>query len=198
MIYKLPFYNMFKNSSSDAYCAASVTNFTDKDYFVNIVKYLDGYCELKKMSEINRSSNTLIKCETNLKKIVKEKRNRYNCDMLKSNLVKKFRYENDNDYRKTLDKLKKSTKNYKTLTDKECFYMMYRQNVVLYTKKMNKSCLPYLEDIISYYFQEKNKRDNFANIYIQKMSLYISKHLYNIILSFNNKLKNENIVLWLS
>ena len=75
---------------------------------------------------------------------------------------------------------------------------MYRQNVVLYTKKMNKSCLPYLEDIISYYFQEKNKRDNFANIYIQKMSLYISIHLYNIILSFNNKLKNENIVLWLS
>jgi hypothetical protein len=175
-------------------------DFTDKDYFVNIVRFLDGYCELKKLSEINKSSNVFIKRETNFKDIVSAKRNKYNCDMLEGNLIKKFRYELDNDYRKTLDKLKKSTKNYKTLTDKECFYMMYRQNVVLYTKKMNKKCLPYLEDIITYYFQEKNRRNNEINNYIQKTSLYISKYLYNIILSSKNnyKLKNENILLWIS
>jgi hypothetical protein len=175
-------------------------DFTDKDYFVNIVRFLDGYCELKKLSEITKSSNAFIKRETNFKDIVRAKRNKYNCDMLKGNLIKKFRYELDNDYRKTLDKLKKSTKNYKTLTDKECFYMMFRQHVVLYSKKMNTKCLPYLEDIITYYFNEKNKGN--AGVNIQKTSLYISKYLYNIILSLssknNYKLKNENVVIWLS
>jgi hypothetical protein len=177
---------------------ANSYDFTDKDYFVNIVKYLDGYCELKKLSEINKSSNAFIKRETNFKDIVRAKRNKYNCDMLKINLNKKYRYELDNDYRKTLDKLKKSTKNYKTLTDKECFYMRFRYDVALYTKKMNKKCLPYLEDIITYYFNEKNKIN--AGVNIRKTSLYISKYLYNIILSFKNnyKLKNENIVIWLS
>jgi hypothetical protein len=177
---------------------ASSYDFTDKDYFVNIVRFLDGYCELKKLSEINKSSNSFIKRETNFKDIVSAKRNKYNCDMLEGNLIKKIRYELDNDYRKTLDKLKKSTKNYKTLTDKECFYMMFRQHVVLYSKKMNKKCLPYLEDIITYYFNEKNKIN--AGVNIRKTSLYISKYLYNIILSSKNnyKLKNENIVIWLS
>jgi hypothetical protein len=175
-------------------------NFTDTDYFSNIVKYLGGYSELKKLSEINKSSNAFIKRETNFKDIVRTKRNKYNCDMLEGNLIKKIRYELDNDYRKTLDKLKKSTKNYKTLTDKECFYMMYRQHVVLYSKKMNKKCSPYLEDIISYYFQEKNKRDHGLNNYTQKISISISKILYNIILSFDNnyRLKNKNIELWIS
>jgi hypothetical protein len=70
------------------------------------VRFLDGYCELKKLSEINKSSNAFIKRETNLKDIVRTKRNKYNCDMLAGNLIKKFRYELDNDYRKTLDKLK--------------------------------------------------------------------------------------------
>jgi hypothetical protein len=76
--------------------------------------------------------------------------------------------------------------------------MMFRQHVVLYSKKMNKKCLPYLEDIITYYFNEKNKINAGANI--QKTSLYISKYLYNIILSSKNnyKLKNENIEIWLS
>ena len=175
-------------------------DFTDTDYFSNIVKYLDGYCDLKKLSEINKSSNAFIKLETNLKDIVRTKRNKYNCDMLERNLIKKFRYENDNDYdyRKTLAKLKKSTKNYITLTDKECFYMRFRNDVELYTKKMNKKCLPYLEDIITYYFNEKNKIN--AGVNIQKTSLYISKYLYNIILSSKNnyKLKNENVVIWLS
>jgi hypothetical protein len=178
----------------------SAYDFTGKDYFVNIVRFLDGYCELKKLSEINKSSNAFVKRETNLKDIVRAKRNKYNCDMLEGNLIKKIRYELDNDYRKTLDKLKKSTKNYKTLTDKECFYMMFRQHVVLYSKKMNKKCLPYLEDIISYYFQEKNKRDLGLNNYTQKISISISKILYNIILSFDNnyRLKNKNIELWIS
>jgi hypothetical protein len=177
---------------------SSANDFTDKDYFVNIARFLEGYCDLKKLSEINKSSNALIKRETNLKDIVRTKRNKYNCDMLERNLIKKFRYEHDNDYRKTLDKLKKSTKNYKTLTDKECLYMMFRQHVVLYSKKMNEKCLPYLEDIITYYFNEKNKIN--AGLNIQKMSLYISKYLYNIILSSKNnyKLKNENVVIWLS
>jgi hypothetical protein len=175
-------------------------NFTDTDYFSNIVKYLDGYSELKKLSEINKSSNAFIKRETNIKDIVRAKRNKYNCDMLEGNLIKKIRYELDNDYRKTLDKLKKSTKNYKTLTDKECFYMMYRQHVVLYTKKMNKKCLPYLEDIISYYFNEKNIKSHGLNNYTQKISISISKILYNTILSIDNnyRLKNNNVLLWLS
>ena len=57
-------------------------NFTNKDYFANITKYLQSYCELKKLSEINKSSNNFVKEETNFKNIAREKRNKYNCDML--------------------------------------------------------------------------------------------------------------------
>jgi hypothetical protein len=64
-------------------------NFTDTDYFAHIAKYLGSYCELKKPSEINKSSNIFVKEETNFKNIVKEKRNKYNCDMLKYYLIKK-------------------------------------------------------------------------------------------------------------
>jgi NAD(P)H-nitrite reductase large subunit len=175
-------------------------NFTDKDYFANIAKYLEGYCELKKLSEINKSSNIFVKEATNFKNIVKEKRNKYNCDMLKYYLNKKICYElNNNNYNKTINKLKKSTKNYKTLTDKECLYLTFSINSKLYTKLMNKRCLPYLEDIISYYFNEKNK-NNWSNNDIHKISIQISKILFNIILSIDNnyKLKNENILLWIS
>ena len=45
-------------------------NFTDTDYFAHIAKYLQGYCELKKPSEINKSSNIFVKEETNFKKLV--------------------------------------------------------------------------------------------------------------------------------
>jgi hypothetical protein len=176
-------------------------NITDIDCFENIAKHLNlnDYCELKKLSEINKSSYTFVKNNTNLKYIVKEKRNRYNCNMLKCYLIKKISYEINNNYNKTLDKLKKSIKNFKTLTDKECLYMMFRSNVVFYSKKMNKSCIPYLEDIISYYFNEKNK-NNWSNNDIHKTSKYISRIIHNIILSLNNnyKLKNENILLWIS
>lgn len=64
-------------------------NFTDTDYFAHIAKYLQGYCELKKPSEINKSSNIFVKEETNFKNIVREKKNKYNCDMLKYYLIKK-------------------------------------------------------------------------------------------------------------
>jgi hypothetical protein len=173
-------------------------NFTNKDYFAIIVNNLQNYCELKKLSEINKSSNIFIKKETNLKDIVREKRIKYNCDMLKCNLVKKYSYELNNDYNKTINKLKKSTKNYMTLTDKECLYLTFRRNTIQYTNLMNKRCLPYLEDIISYYFNEKNKFN--AGLNTKMISLYVSKYLYNIILSYNNnyKLKNKNIVLWIS
>jgi hypothetical protein len=175
-------------------------DFTDKDYFVNIVRFLDGYCELKKLSGINKSSNAFIKRETNFKDIVRAKRNKYNCDMLKSYLIKKFRYELDNDYKKILNKVRKSVNNFRSLTDKESLYMTYKINACIYTNSMNKKCLPYLEDIISYYFQEKNKRDLGLNNYTQKISISISKILYNIILSFDNnyRLKNKNIELWIS
>ena len=65
-------------------------DFTDKDYFMNIVRYLDGYCNLKKLSEINKSSNVLVKRATNLKQIVYDKRNKYNCEMLKNYIIKKY------------------------------------------------------------------------------------------------------------
>lgn len=175
-------------------------NFTDKDYIANIAKYLQGYCELKKLSEINKSSNIFVKKETNFKSIVKEKRNKYNCDMLKYYLIKKISYEINNDYNKTINKIKKSFKNYyKSLTDKEYLYMRYKINTYIYTNSMNKRCLPYLEDIISYYFNERNK-NNWSNKDIHKTSIQISKILYNIILSIDNnyKLKNENILLWIS
>jgi hypothetical protein len=85
-----------------------------------------------------------------------------------------------------------------TLTDKECLYLTFRRNTIQYTNLMNKRCLPYLEDIISYYFNEKNKFN--AGLNTKMISLYVSKYLYNIILSYNNnyKLKNKNIVLWIS
>jgi hypothetical protein len=151
-------------------------DFTDTDYFSNIVKYLDGYCELKKLSEINKSSNAFIKRETNLKDIVYDKRNKYNCDMLKNYLIMRIRYKNIN------------------------------RNIEKYKSRMNADCLPYLEDIITYYFNEKNKID--AGLNIQQTSIYVSRSLYNIILSLslslslslknNYKLKNENIEIWLS
>ncbi len=77
--------------------------------------------------------------------------------------------------------------------------MRYKINAYKYTNSMNKGFLPYLEDIISYYFNEKNK-NNWSNNDIHKTSIQISKVLYNIILSIDNnyKLKNEKIVLWLS
>ena len=174
-------------------------NFTDTDYFAHIAKYLGSYCELKKLSEINKSSNIFVKEETNFKNIMREKRNKYNCDMLKYYLIKKISYEINNDYKKILYKVKKSFKNYKSLTDKESLYIMYKINAYKYTNSMNKRCLPYLEDIISYYFNEKNKNNRYNND-IHKASIQISKHLYNIILSIDNnyKLKNENTILWIS
>ena len=71
-------------------------------------------------------------------------------------------------------------------------------NIAKYKGKMNADCLSYLEDIITYYFNEKNKRN--AGLNTQMTSLYVSKILYNIILSVKNnyKLKNEKIVLWIS
>ena len=67
-----------------------------------------------------------------------------------------------------------------------------------YKGKMNADCLSYLEDIITYYFNEKHKIN--AGLNTQMTSLYVSKILYNIILSVKNnyKLKNEKIVLWIS
>ena len=124
---------------------------------VNIVRYLQGYYELKKLSEINKSSNIFVKKETNLKSIVEDKRNKYNCDILKSYLIQKVSYEINNDYKKILNKVRKSFKNYKILTYKESLYMRYKINAYKYTNSMNKGCLPYLEDIISYYFNEKQK-----------------------------------------
>lgn len=174
-------------------------NFTDTDYIANIAKYLEGYSELKKLSEINKSSNDFVKRETNLRDIVKEKRNKYNCDMLKYYLSKKISYELNNDYKKTINRLKKSTKNYKTLTDKEWTYLTFKNNAYLYTNSMNKGCFPYLEDIILYYYNLKNK-NNWLNTDISKVSIQISKTLYDIILSIDNnyKLKDENILLWIS
>lgn len=175
---------------------SAISNFTDKDYYENIIRYLQGYCELKKLSEINKSSNIFVNERTNLKSIVSDKRNKYNCDMLKYYLSKKISYELNYDYKKTINRLKKSTKNFKTLTDNECSYLLFRNNVHLYTNSMNKGCFPYLEDIILYYY---NFRRYWLNTDISKVSIQISKYLYNIILSIDNnyKLKNEKIVLWL-
>ncbi len=175
----------------------SIMNFTDTDYFANIAKYLEGYSELEKLSEINKSANDFVKRQTNFTDIVKEKRNKYNCDMLKYYLSKKISYELNNDYNKTINRLKKSTKNFKTLTDNECSYLLYRNNAHLYTNSMNKGCFPYLEDIILYYY---NFRRYWLNTDISKVSIQISKTLYNIILSIDNnyKLKDKNILLWIS
>jgi hypothetical protein len=153
-------------------------DFTDKDYFVNIARYLDGYCDLKKLSEINKSSNVLVKRTTNLKQIVYDKRNKYNCEMLKNYIIKKYRIEQVS--RNRLAKLANL------------------EDFAKYKGKMNADCLSYLEDIITYYFNEKNKRN--AGLNTQMTSLYVSKILYNIILSVKNnyKLKNEKIVLWIS
>jgi hypothetical protein len=154
---------------------AGANDFTDKDYFVNIARFLEGYCELKKLSGINKSSNDFIKRKTNLKDIVYDKRNKYNCDMLKNNLIMRIRCKNDKNINRNIEK---------------------------YKSRMNADCLPYLEDIITYYFNEKNKIN--AGLNIQQTSIYVSRSLYNIILSLslslknNYKLKNENIVIWLS
>lgn len=61
---------------------------------------------------------------------------------------------------------------------------------------MNKGCFPYLEDIILYYYF----RRYWLKTDISKVSIQISKTLYNIILSIDNnyKLKDKNILLWIS
>ena len=162
-------------------------DFTDKDYFVNIARYLDGYCNLKKLSEINKSSNVLVKKATNLGQIVYDKRNKYNCKMLKNYIIKKYRIESV--IRNKLENLAK-LENLCNIDN--------NTNIAKYKGKMNADCLSYLEDIITYYFNEKNKRNTGFNI--ERTSLYVSKILYNIILSVKNnyKLKNEKIVLWIS
>jgi len=173
-------------------------NFTDKDYLSIIIKYFQGYSELKKLSEINKSSNIFVESKTKFRSIVRDKKNKYNCDMLKCYLIKKVSYElNNNDYKNTLNKVRKSVKNFRNLTDKENWYMTYKINVHIYTNSMNKNCLPYLEEIISYYFDEKKK---YYWLDIDNVSIHISKILYNIILSIDNnyKLKNEKILLWIS
>lgn len=154
-------------------------NFTNTDYFGTIVMYLDGYSDYKKISEINKYSNNFVKCETKFKDIVKNKRNEYNCDMLENHLIKKIRCKLDKNVK--LD------------------YSNNRQ-IVKYMNMMNKDCIPYIENIISYYYQEKSKKDNGLNNYIQKISISISKILYNILLSFDNnyRLKNKNVELWIS
>ena len=153
-------------------------DFTDKDYFMNILRFLEGYRDLKKLSEINKSSNVLVKRATNLKQIVYDKRNKYNCEMLKNYIIKKYRIEQVS--RNKLAKLENL------------------EDFAKYKGKMNADCLSYLEDIITYYFNEKHKRN--AGLNTQMTSLYVSKILYNIILSVKNnyKLKNEKIVLWIS
>ena len=156
-------------------------DFTDKDYFVNIVRFLEGYRDLKKLSEINKSANALVKRATNLKQIVYDKRNKYNCEMLKNYIIKKYRFESV--IRNKLENLGNIDNN---------------TNIAKYKRQMNTDCLPYLEDTITYYFNEKNKSN--AGFNIERTSLYVSKILYNIILSVKNnyKLKNEKIVLWVS
>ena len=156
-------------------------DFTDKDYFMNILRFLEGYRDLKKLSEINKSSNVLVKRATNLKQIVYDKRNKYNCEMLKNYIIKKYRIESV--IRNKLENLAK-------LENLEDF--------AKYKGLMNADCLSYLEDIITYYFNEKHKRN--AGLNTQMTSLYASNILYNIILSVKNnyKLKNEKIVLWIS
>lgn len=153
-------------------------DFTDKDYFMNILRFLEGYRDLKKLSEINKSSNVLVKRATNLKQFVYDKRNKYNCEMLKNYIIKKYRIEQVS--RNKLAKLENL------------------EDFAKYKGLMNADCLSYLEDIITYYFNEKHKRN--AGLNTQMTSLYVSKILYNIILSVKNnyKLKNEKIVLWIS
>jgi len=155
-------------------------DFTDKDYFVNIVRFLEGYRDLKKLSEINKSSNALVKRATNLRHIVYDKRNKYNCEMLKNYIIKKYRFESV--IRNKLENLGNIDNN---------------TNIAKYKGRMNADCLTYLEDMITYYFNEKNKINSGFNI--ERTALYVSKCLYNIILSFNNnyKLKNKNIERWL-
>ena len=162
-------------------------DFTDKDYFMNILRFLEGYRDLKKLSEINKSSNALVKRATNLRHIVYDKRNKYNCEMLKNYIIKKYRIEQVS--RNKLAKLAK-LENLCNIDN--------NTNIAKYKGKMNADCLSYLEDIITYYFNEKNKRN--AGLNTQMTSLYVSKILYNIILSVKNnyKLKNEKIVLWIS
>ena len=156
-------------------------DFTDKDYFINILRFLEGYRDLKKLSEINKSSNVLVKRATNLKQIVYDKRNKYNCEMLKNYIIKKYRIESV--IRNKLENLAK---------------LENLKDFAKYKGLMNADCLSYLEDIITYYFNEKHKRN--AGLNTQMTSLYVSKILYNIILSVKNnyKLKNEKIVLWIS
>lgn len=113
--------------------------------------------------------------------------------MFKDYYISIIRYLGD--YSK-LKKLSEINKEYKYITS--YVYEKANNNIEKYAKKLNADFSPYLEDIITYYFHEKNRDiNNYKQNTSSSLSLSISRILYNIILSFtdNYKLKNKNIVL---
>jgi hypothetical protein len=157
----------------------------NNDIFIQIIsEFKDDYVNLKKLSETSKNSNHIILNETNFKEIVKQKRDRYNCKMLESNLESfihiKFKFGNISEY--------------STLFVKTTF----NKNKVLinkYIDLMNNECIQYL-----YEFIECNYLNRSTNIYNNtRIPITISKDLYKIILCIdkNYVISDNNIVKWL-
>lgn len=154
----------------------------NEDIFIHIISQFNyDYGNLKKISETSKYSNLVISNETNLKDIIKEKRDRYHCKMLVNNLASmihiKFEFEFDNGL-------------FITATE-------YDTNTVFinkYIKRMNKECIGYLYEFIKYYYLHRIT-NIYNNTYIH---ITIAKDLYKVILSIDKNyiIPDNNIIKW--
>jgi len=141
-------------------------NILQQDFSENIIKFLNKDFEsLKNISETDKHCNNIIKNETQFKKMLEEKINIYNCDMVETYLIKILRpeilYYTDNN------------------AD------VYKNKLYKYIKKLNKDCIDILYNKIDYCYNERNFG---LNNYIQTISYVLSKKLFDIMVLIQDKL----------
>lgn len=141
-------------------------NIFQQDFCENIIKFLNKDFEtLKKISETDKHCNNIIKSETQFIKMLKEKINIYNCDMVETYLIKILRpeilYYTDNN------------------AD------VYKAKLYNYIKKLNNNCIDILYNKIDYCYNERNIS---LNNYIQTISYVLSKKLFDIMILIQDKL----------
>lgn len=141
-------------------------NIFQQDFCENIIKFLNKDFEaLKKISETDKHCNNIIKSETQFIKMLNERINTYNCDMVETYLIKILRpeilyYTDDN-------------------------AVVYKAKLYNYIKKLNNNCIDILYNKIDYCYNERNIG---LNNYIQTISYVLSKKIFDIMILIQDKL----------